>query len=665
MNNQTMIQTTFGESGRLTKSTRDLDSHRIHGNNRLEKFLKGTKECKIVAYVMSLDFIEQYIEEIGIEKLTIILGKEFSISTIKSMDPLFIEKLAAWQKEGVLSIRKPDSGIWHEKMFFCWNREDGWFMDLNGSANPTKSGSGGSGQSNRITTVKMEGDFETDEYYQKCMDQWADYEKRSSPFLGSLFDALPEEREEWRNVIIRYIESDGDLNIEDASEIRVLRQKMGQGLFESSVKGNPIFSMSIEGYREASVNKAMERWDTKGLDSLVDGDSIRAPSAGLDLLSPIKDSLPFMSIVDGKVWVRVGGRNYCRTSEELTQGEISRSLKDIEAYVESLSGAHRGDRKAKMALAEFLLACCISPFDHLYMKQRRQLLPRLKEGPRMTSFFGTAGNGKSYSCRYALKMLTGLDVDPLGTRQFTRNKVLGAAASGSIFPLIFDDLQRNRIREWEKWGKFYWDSGYDFDSPYPQLILTSNDRFDSNGPLGRRAREISMHAIFSPNEENSFAVEKLLGTNSDFFLYFSNVVLGELQSEDCHYSHSDELDLGRKAVVRMYSIAGRKMPNWWPQQPVEKLHDDHAYQWLDLINKNICSVRVERDELVMDFGNISPHDVRNYSRLIDSSAAAEHVGTRIRVRNPSQFLDWIKDVRGVYSLPIKFRTRMLLRKTFS
>ena len=194
MKNQTMIQTTFEESGRLTRSTRDLDSHRIHGKNRLEKFLKGTKECKVVAYVMSLDFIEQYIEEIGIEKLTIILGKEFSISTIKSMDPLFIEKLASWQKEGVLSIRKPDSGIWHEKMFFCWNRDEGWFMDINGSANPTKSGSGGSGQSNRITTVKIEGDFETDEYYQKCMEQWADYEKRSSPFLGSLFDALPEEK---------------------------------------------------------------------------------------------------------------------------------------------------------------------------------------------------------------------------------------------------------------------------------------------------------------------------------------------------------------------------------------------------------------------------------------------------------------------------------------
>ena len=35
------------------------------------------------------------------------------------------------------------------------------------------------------------------------------------------------------------------------------------------------------------------------------------------------------------------------------------------------------------------------------------------EGPRMTSYYGTAGNGKSYACRYALKMLTGHDFEAL------------------------------------------------------------------------------------------------------------------------------------------------------------------------------------------------------------------------------------------------------------
>jgi len=30
----------------------ELNSHRIHGRNRLEKFLHGTKECKAIVYVI-------------------------------------------------------------------------------------------------------------------------------------------------------------------------------------------------------------------------------------------------------------------------------------------------------------------------------------------------------------------------------------------------------------------------------------------------------------------------------------------------------------------------------------------------------------------------------------------------------------------------------------
>ena len=164
-------------------------------------------------------------------------------------------------------------------------------------------------------------------------------------------------------MIIRYIESDGDLNIEDVSEIRVLRQKIGlqAQLRESN-------SMSIEGYREASVNKVMERWDTMGLDSRPDGDLIRAPSAGLDLLSPIKDTLPFMSIVDGKIWVRVMGE-LLQNSENLPKEEISKSLKEIENYVESLSAAHRGDNSKDGSRNNSFLHAESAPFDHMYMKK--------------------------------------------------------------------------------------------------------------------------------------------------------------------------------------------------------------------------------------------------------------------------------------------------------
>ena len=82
---------------------------------------------------------------------------------------------------------------------------------------------------------------------------------------------------------------------------------------------------------------------------------------------------------------------------------MNKALNDVEEYVSSVEMLIEKDQRAKMALAEFLLCVINSPFDHLYMEKRKALFQ--VEG-RMTSYYGTAGNGKSYACKYALKMLT-------------------------------------------------------------------------------------------------------------------------------------------------------------------------------------------------------------------------------------------------------------------
>ena len=106
----------------------------------------------------------------------------------------------------------------------------------------------------------------------------------------------------------------------------------------------------------------------------------------------------------------------------------------------------------------------------------------------MTSYYGTAANGKSYASRMALKMLSGADIEPLDSVDFTHSKARGYASQGNIFPMAFDDISKDRIREWNDWGKFYWDKGYTDGSNYPNIIASANDRIDSRGPLGRRVK---------------------------------------------------------------------------------------------------------------------------------------------------------------------------------
>ena len=169
----------------------EVNPVRFHGRNKYEKQLKGVKECRAVYYVMNLEFIEEWIEEIGIKRLVVIIGKEFSVTRRKSLHPDLVKKLARWMKEGVLEIRVPKKGTWHEKTALCWNRDEEWFKDVTGSANPTLTGRGGRGQSNRGVVVTVNGAYEGNDYYQQCQKHWQWYVDNSMLFLGDLVELLP------------------------------------------------------------------------------------------------------------------------------------------------------------------------------------------------------------------------------------------------------------------------------------------------------------------------------------------------------------------------------------------------------------------------------------------------------------------------------------------
>ena len=243
-------------------------------------------------------------------------------------------------------------------------------------------------------------------------------------------------------------------------------------------------------------------------------------------------------------------------------------------------------------------------------------------------------------------------------------KVRVYARQGNIFPMAFDDLSRDRIREWGVWGKFFW-RGYTDGSNYPNIIATANDRIDSRGPLGRRVREIAMHATFPSNEENSILVEDMLENSSEIFLYFSKLMI-EKSADPDQYSHGDELQIARKSIEELYDIATRQMPGWWPVERVEKIHDDNAYQWLDMINKGLVrKIQYESDEIILHFDKTAPsYEIARHAKLLPGQMAAAPSGTKIRIRNPTEFVNWLKSANLVYESNLKRRTKKLLKRHF-
>jgi hypothetical protein len=654
---------------RMKGITTNHSSIRIHGRSRLEKQFKNMSEIWMTVYVQNIEFIPLIIEEHKLKKLRVILGKSMSLAWKKTHDVELFEKLAKWQIDGTLEVRVAiNNWDMHEKWYLCWNENNDQFVELNGSANPTKTGSGATGkQSNRMTRIEIKGDFESDSYYQSLIKDWEWYEENSVEFFGSLIELLENEPEiEWKTKIVKWMESEGESDAADPIEVLSIQQEIASGAHASSIKGEKTYRMIIDDKNNASVEKAVQSLHSLNMGIERHGSELIVPISSLDVESRIVGTFPMMSIVDNKVWVRYGSKNICRTSDFLDPDSINKCLEMYEEYVETINLSDSPNHKtAMMALAEYLLAGWSAPFDHLYMRVRRLRRKRTQVGPKMTSFVGKAGNGKTYACKYLLKTLNGVDITPLSSNDFTNTNVRSLVRLGSIHPLIYDDLEKKRFQknEWESWGKKFWDVLYRDGAPHPQIVVTANDRRDLGGPLGRRVREIVMHASFSDTDENGDIVEMHLDRDNDIFLYLSNLILKDYDSDNPTYSHNDSLAIGRKAMSDLYHISKRPVPDWFPKINIEKAYDENANQWLDMINKDICSLKQVQDEVIAYFdSNSHSSEVGGHKKLLPTQVAADQVGTKIRIKNPQRFKEWLRDAANGYSGKLKWRVRRFLKK---
>ena len=137
----------------------------------------------------------------------------------------------------------------------------------------------------------------------------------------------------------------------------------------------------------------------------------------------------------------------------------------------------------------------------------------------------------------------------------------------------------------------------------------------------------------------------------------------DYDSDNPTYSHNDSLAIGRKAMSDLYHISKRPVPDWFPKINIEKAYDENANQWLDMINKDICSLKQVQDEVIAYFdSNSHSSEVGGHKKLLPTQVAADQVGTKIRIKNPQRFKEWLRDAANGYSGKLKWRVRRFLKK---
>jgi hypothetical protein len=649
-----------------------LDSQRIHGRNKLTKYIPSGKLFRSVGYDWNCHMILEIVKENQYEKSIIIIGYNMSGSNDNESTILELHDLIT---EGKLEIRtiKP-KGPWHEKFFFIegidTETQVPFWIDVNGSSNPTFHGTGKKGgQSNRITRIGFEGNYSVQEYVKEAEEEWNWYMENSNPFEGELFELLNNvQREERVKTITRFYS--GEITNDEDSErtpVEILRAHVGGELLRSSSSGQKVIKMELGDYSIDTVNTFVSEMVDLGYNTRasVDG-TIELPVSILDSTKYTTDSVPYMKLDQGSVIMRAQGDTVVRTNRDYDPIKIDLELAKIEAYVQSIENSTLPGLKSKMALSEYLLSGLCSPFDYLWMEMRKKKYKRVTEGPRMTSYFGGSGNGKSYASRYLLKMITGLDLEPLSSEEFTEMKVRGVAKNGSCMPLVFDDLKKNRIREWDAWGKFFWDRGHVVGHPHSQLLVTANDRISTQGNLGRRVREIWMEATFVNNGKNTEVVENCLVNCSDIFPYFSGILLDMYFEEKAPYDHNDPLKIGRVVFDKLYDLCERKKPEWWCPLPYNDCVDANAYHWFDILNKGLFEIERKFDSFSIDIDE-TPHEINDRLKTFNAHLQAKKAGRSINIGNADGMIEWLKKVSHLYSSekgkPTR-RMRKLLRKGY-
>src|SRR5207249_1187857 len=337
------------------------------------------------------------------------------------------------------------------------------------------------------------------------------------------------------------------------------------------------------------------------------------------------------------------GQRVPRTTSTLDPEAIRQDLAHIEEYIGTIDlGQTHGKLRemTKVNMYEALLYVLASPFFNELHKMRMKHLGRYnKRGPRFLYITGGTHNGKSTFMRFALELLSGAPMSPLGADEFTLAKIRNWTARGGCFPLVFDDLKSRKLGEAQQVLSLYWERWWRNDLVVPQIVLSSNFP-PLRGGMESRIKRVDFDVRFSGSDAENKKLGEIFRRTNTIFPHFATVYLKMISSEDV--STTDELYLARKVGQELYRLAGRPLPSFFPKRPVEELFDVGKMRWQALWSRGKVTVRVEGDTIRADFSpDMRKEDVDAYESYL-SRFKYHRDGNTLTIENPVDFRQWLE-----------------------
>ncbi len=582
-----------------------------------------------VTYVASLKLIDGYFNSYGFKSVELVIGENVSEAMLrgelKQADEDIIDRLTKRCQDGSLRILIPAKTD-HSKFYLL---EDGRMVRIIfGSANLTATGLGGR-QRNSVMVWDLPSGHPFVRNFRNYFEE--NHKAGCALFMEDLSEMLNNAADGNRDEIIhRWIDS-----VPDATdrETAAIMQEISASALENTPQDTVEISVSLPpGPAQKRVMRLLSSINASYSDSVLrlDAREFIRKVVGVPLMS--------VDLARGSVLINVDGRVEERTARTESAEQINEALASVEAYINTVDLGVSTDRfHAKCSMYEALLYMLSAPFADEYMREFRKRQGFVSSrGPPFLYILGESNNGKSVFLKYAIKLITGHNIEPLAGRDFSKSRII-TARNSTTFPLVFDDLMRTR--DFEYILKNYWERDWSSQTVFPQLIMTSNSpKLDEWAKSRIKLLLFDVH--FDPNNtRNAYTLNSLLSGENDIFRWFSlqyirRIRAGELISDDF-------LKAARDSMYELYRIAGRRKPDYFLDVPIETVYDFGKAKWIDAINLGKIEIREMGEELSASFITMEPKEFKMYDAYLPSNVASKTVGNIITIQNPDRFRDWL------------------------
>ena len=602
-----------------------------------DRLFEGFTSLQAISYVSSPVVLLRLLDR-GYESVELLVGDSLAGKQLKddlSQRPLeAVDQLATEIERGRVRLLVPKKTV-HTKLYLL-QKETNVRVILT-SANLTETARRAANQVNYAWYIDISDNHP---FYQEVRKDFGAHLVDAELFMGDLLELLQQPSGIPREQVIQVWLGSGPSG-EMASESQQVVQNLSlNALLHAGRREEEVLTVELPD--STTARKQVERL----LPIIAGAQGTHATVAASELIRYIdeKHGVPIMRM-DGERDVWLGTRHGVeRLSHPWpSSDDVSQALRHVEDYVDTVDLGEASDPLfAKTSIYEALLYMMAAPFAHEHMKQMRYEFGLVdRRGPRFLYIYGPSQNGKTTFLRFVLNLMTGRHVNPMTGASVTPARVRNAAAFGTMYPLVFDDLLGATSPRFEEVVKSYWEVWWTDDLVCPQLVFSSNS-YNLRDWAKSRVKRVDFDVHFVPTTENKQRLNSILQVRTELFGWFLARYMALLALAPT--PNDDELALARQVMIALYDHAERPLPDYFPREPIENIYDPDLRLWREIVYRlNKAAIHWERDQATVTFSDdMQPIEVREYQATLPQIIKARRRGNTLIIDNPVQLRRWLE-----------------------